>query len=146
MSVPTFLLGLSKQSQRILDTVDPELRDIITEVSKYYPLTVITGFRNETAQNEAFNTGKSKLRWPNSKHNKFPSQAVDIAPIRWNSTTKRSYIDWNDAESFANLAGYILNEARHQGVHIRWGADWDSDTEIKDERFLDYVHFELVDG
>ena len=30
------------------------------------------------------------------------------------------------------------------GVEIRWGGDWDSDTQVKDNKFDDLVHFELI--
>lgn len=146
MAVPTFLLGLGPASRKNLATCEAELREVIQAVAEYYPLTVIVGFRNKEAQDQAFMEGKSKLRWPNSKHNTTPSKAVDVAPLRWDPIAKKTYIDWSDTLGFANLAGYILNEARHQGVRLRWGGDWDSDTEIKDERFLDLVHFELIDG
>jgi peptidoglycan L-alanyl-D-glutamate endopeptidase CwlK len=27
---------------------------------------------------------------------------------------------------------------------IRWGGDWDSDTEVNDQTFIDLPHFELI--
>jgi hypothetical protein len=35
--------------------------------------------------------------------------------------------------------------AHEMGVKIRWGGDWDSDGEIKDNSFDDLVHVELID-
>ena len=29
------------------------------------------------------------------------------------------------------------------GLKIRWGGDWDNDTEVKDTGFKDLPHFEL---
>jgi hypothetical protein len=29
-------------------------------------------------------------------------------------------------------------------LKLRWGGDWDMDTEVKDNKFDDLVHFELV--
>lgn len=29
------------------------------------------------------------------------------------------------------------------GVTLRWGGDWDSDTEVNDNSFDDLVHFEI---
>jgi len=29
------------------------------------------------------------------------------------------------------------------GLKIRWGGDWDMDTQTKDNKFDDLVHFEL---
>jgi hypothetical protein len=42
---------------------------------------ILCGHREEKEQNEAFNKGNSKLKWPQSKHNSLPSLAVDIAPF-----------------------------------------------------------------
>jgi len=32
------------------------------------------------------------------------------------------------------------------GVTLRWGGDWDRDTEVQDNSFDDLVHFEIVEG
>jgi len=31
------------------------------------------------------------------------------------------------------------------GVDLRWGGDWDGDTEVRDNGFDDLVHFEIVE-
>lgn len=97
--------------------------------------TILTGHRNKVDQDEAFATGRSQLRFPQSKHNKAPSWAVDIAP--WP-------IDWNDRERFILLAGLVLGIGRMMGVNLRWGGDWNMNWSIKDESFFDLPHFELV--
>jgi hypothetical protein len=66
----------------------------------------------------------------------MPSRAVDVAPYP---------IDWNDFKRFYHFAGIVRAVAHQRGVKIRWGGDWDSDFDFKDERFLDLPHFELVD-
>ena len=30
------------------------------------------------------------------------------------------------------------------GIEIRWGADWDQDYDIDDEKWRDWPHFELI--
>ena len=30
------------------------------------------------------------------------------------------------------------------GIKIRWGGDWDSDTQVNDNKFDDLVHFEEI--
>jgi len=48
------------------------------------------------------------------------------------------------------IAGYVMGIAKlmyDQGLithHLRWGGDWDRDTEVNDNRFQDFPHFELV--
>jgi len=39
-----------------------------------------------------------------------------------------------------------MGTAQSLGYPLRWGGDWDGDTETNDNRFDDLVHFELADG
>lgn len=68
-------------------------------------------------------------------HNKTPSLAVDVAP--WP-------IDWNDKNRFYHFAGRVQGIAQMFNIKIRWGGDWDSDNDLKDQNFYDLPHFELV--
>jgi peptidoglycan L-alanyl-D-glutamate endopeptidase CwlK len=93
---------------------------------------VICGFRGEREQNEAYNRGNSKLKWPQSKHNQTPSLAVDIVPYP---------IDWNDERRFRTLGTVVkeiwaqLPEEKKEGWSLSWGGDW--------KTFKDFPHFEL---
>ena len=128
-----------KASQTRLDTCDTRIQDILNEAIKHLDFSVICGHRNESDQNFAYARGNSKLKFPQSKHNSFPSRAVDIAPfpIKWNGTNAR--------ERFHYLAGMITMIAESKNIKIRWGGDWDSDGDIMDNSFDDLPHFELVD-
>lgn len=81
-----------------------------------------------------FELGRSKLKWPKGKHNKRPAEATDAAPYP---------IDWEDRERFIMFGGYVLGIAFELNIGLRWGGDWDRDTQVKDNRFDDLVHFEL---
>ena len=98
--------------------------------------TIITGHRGEAEQEQHYLEGRSKVQFPNSKHNTLPSVAVDAAPYP---------IDWNDRERFTYFAGYVLGVADSMGISLRWGGDWDRDTEVKDNNFDDLLHFELTE-
>lgn len=37
-----------------------------------------------------------------------------------------------------------MGVATMMGVKIRWGGDWDLDTDLKDNTFDDLPHFELI--
>lgn len=89
--------------------------------------TVICGHRGEEEQNKAFAEGKSKLKFPNSKHNSRPSMAVDLAPYP---------INWNDKEAFKRLSILIKKIASDKQIGITWGGDW--------KRFRDLPHYELL--
>ena len=54
-------------------------------------------------------------------------------------------IDWNDRERQTLFAGYVLGLAKSMGITLRWGGDWDRDTDVQDNKFDDLMHFELVE-
>lgn len=124
----------SSRSKSRLATCDPKLQKLFNEVIKHWDCTILEGMRDEETQNEYFRTGRSKLKFPSSKHNSSPSRAVDAAPYP---------IDWQDIERFRAFGGFVLGVAAALGIKIRWGGDWDGDRSFKDQSFNDLPHFEL---
>lgn len=108
----------------------------MNEVIKHYDIVILCGFRGKDEQEKAVAEGKSKVHFPNSKHNVTPSLAVDIAPYP---------IDWNDMKRWWHLAGYVKATAERLGIKIRQGADWDGDNDFKDQKFIDLPHVELAE-
>ena len=123
-----------KRSRSRLSTCDSRLQNLFNEIIKYFDCSILEGHRGEKEQNEAYAKGNSKLRYPDGKHNKIPSIAVDVVPYP---------IDWNDRERFHYMGGMARGIGHVLGIDIRWGGDWDSDGEIKDNSFDDLVHIEL---
>lgn len=137
--MPTF----SKTSLNRLATCHEDLIIFCTELIKHYDFVVVCGHRGEEEQNEAYFKGNSKLKFPNSKHNSYPSKAVDLAP--WEGK-----IDWgkNQMYFFAGFALGIAEILYKNGVikhKIKSGADWDYDQDIDDTSFVDLPHFEIID-
>lgn len=131
----------SKNSLSKLMTCDERLQKLMFEVIKYYDFTVLEGHREESLQNLYFEQGKSKLSWPNSKHNQYPSKAIDIAPYH----AEAPHIRWSDRESFYFMAGIVKGIASQMGIKIRHGGDWNMNNNLKDQTFFDLPHFELVE-
>jgi len=125
---------LGPTSRENLSLVDIRLRQIVLEAIYVTDFSVIEGHRSPERQEEMFQSGASKLRWPDSKHNSLPSKAMDLAPYP---------IDWHDLERFCVLKGVIFTIAHQHGVKLRWGGDWDRDERMADEGFRDYVHYEI---
>lgn len=125
-----------EKSTAQLETCDTRLQRIFNEVIKTRDCAIIQGHRSAKEQNDAFDKGTSTLRYPHSKHNVYPSIAVDVAPYP---------INWGDVGSFYIFAGYVMRVADELGIRIRFGGDWDSDGMTHDQDFNDLVHFELVD-
>lgn len=131
----------SAASKKQYDTLCKELQAICDVAIDRFDFVIIEGFRDELKQNQAFIKGASKVKWPNGKHNKNPSDAMDIAPYP---------IDWSDdadaIRRFVYLAGYIMSIADELCIKLRWGGDWDSDQDLRDEKgkLRDWGHFEVV--
>jgi hypothetical protein len=128
--------SFSKRSRSRLETCDERLQELLSEAIKQVDFSVLCGFRNEADQEAAYVEGASTKQWPDSKHNRSPSPAVDVAPYP---------VDWNDPARFARLFGYIERIAHEKGIKIRWGADWNQNWRTKDERLVDMPHIEIVE-
>lgn len=131
----------SETSKKHLSEAHIDLQILFHEVIKFIDCSVLVGYRNEVDQNLFFGTGKSEKRYPESKHNKIPSMAVDVAPYP---------INWDDLKRFYYFGGVVkgiakmLLEKKYISHEIRWGGDWDGDNDLNDQNFNDLVHFELI--
>lgn len=127
--------SFSELSKSRLKTCHLDLQRLFNEVIKYWDCTIIEGYRGPEEQHEAFINGKSKLDWPKGKHNKLPSLAVDVMPFP---------VDFKDIHRIYCFSGFVLGIAAVMNIKVRWGGDWDRDTEVKDNTFNDLVHFEVI--
>jgi peptidoglycan LD-endopeptidase CwlK len=127
----------SKSSLIKLEQCAKPLQLLFNAVVKSYDCTILCGHRSEEEQNQAFAEGKSKLRFPDSKHNLYPSIAVDVAPYP---------INWEDVNAFYFFAGLVFSKAHALGIDkkLRWGGDWNGNRKFKDETFKDLVHWEII--
>lgn len=116
-------------SSERLNSVHPELQKVFREVVKSFDCTIIEGLRSPERQQQLVAEGKSKTL--NSRH--LTGDAVDVVPYP---------IDWADRERFHFFAGFVLGTAKSLGISLRWGGDWNQDTEVDDNTFDDLPHFE----
>ena len=119
-----------KRSKQRLKGVDTKLVNVLNELVKIMDVTIIEGLRSQERQNELVAKGASKTKY--SKH--IQGKAVDVAPYP---------IDWKDRDRFHYMGGMVRGIGQQLGVNIRWGGDWDSDGEVKDNGFDDLVHVEI---
>ena len=124
-----------RTSRKRLITCKEDLQTLFNEVVKHFDCSVLGGYRGRNEQDTAYESGHSKVKWPNGKHNSNPSLAVDVAPYP---------IDWDDRERFIYFGGFVKGCAYQLGLPLRWGGDWDNDSQLSDNKFDDLVHFELV--
>ena len=119
-----------RRSKQRLKGVDAKLVNVANELIKLMDVTVIEGLRSQKRQDELVVQGKSKTKF--GKH--VQGKALDLAPYP---------IDWEDRERPHYMGGLARGIGHMLGVKIRWGGDWDSDGEIKDNNFDDLVHIEI---
>ena len=115
-----------KVSKARLAECDPRLQKIFNRVIEIVDCSVLCGHRGEKKQEEFFKAGKSQKHYPDSKHNKTPSLAIDVVPYP---------VDWTDIVRFKNLAKIVKDTANYFGIEIEWGGDW--------EHLKDYPHYQL---
>jgi peptidoglycan L-alanyl-D-glutamate endopeptidase CwlK len=124
--------SLSERSRKNLESCDQAIKTLVYEALKEYDVVVVEGWRDKETQDKYYSEGKSKLRWPDSRHNKQPSRAVDLGIFN----KDLNGIDWANLNPFFELAGYLKAVARQKGIKMRWGGDY--------KHFKDYPHFELL--
>jgi len=141
----------SERSLSILHTCHEEIQVLMEEVIKFFDCKPIRGWSSPDVQFSLFKKGRV---WRNgiwvidnplevvtykdghdklSRHNSFPSDAIDILPYP---------IDWKDTIRICYFAGRVMQKAEDMGIRLTWGGDFDNDTEVKDQSFMDMVHFE----
>jgi len=123
-------------SRERLETCDERLQKVLQEVVKHFDCLIIEGHRGQDLQNLYFSQGKSNLKFPFGKHNSMPSKAVDVMPYP---------INWKDTKRMCYFAGYVMATALSMDIKVRWGYDWDGDTDLSDQAFYDGPHYELVE-
>ncbi|MCY4418619.1 MAG: M15 family metallopeptidase [Cytophagales bacterium] len=139
---------LSTRSIERLSSCHQVLRHIIylainhTEVD----FAITQGHRTAKEQYALFKAGKSKKdgKERKSKHQTYPSEALDFAPIVNGKAV------W-DHSNCCYVAGVIMGlgdwyiHDQGEPYKLRWGGNWDSDgTIITDQNFIDLPHIELI--
>ena len=124
----------------MLTEIDPRWHKVLDRaLEEVADISLICGHRGQRDQNVAFESGNSQVRWPNGKHNKFPSLAVDLQPHPMPQN------DFKLAMALGYIAGRIVQIGVEEGLTIRWGGDWDRDGNVLDQNFDDLFHLEIVE-
>ena len=114
----------SRSKQR-LSTCHPDIQKVFNEAIKHMDITILCGERGEEEQQKAFESGNSKVQYPNSKHNTSPSIAIDAS----------TYPYTTDVDTLKEMCWLIVGIAAGMGIKLRSGGlEWG----------WDYYHFELM--
>ena len=120
--------NFSLKSKIKLQTCDIRLQKLFNEVIKHVDCSILEGHRTKDRQNELYQEGKTKAKYPDSNHNSLPSSAVDVVPYP---------VDWNDINRFYHFAGIVKGIASQMDIKIRWGGEF--------KNFFDGPHWELME-
>lgn len=130
--------GWGRRSLIVYNELDPRLQAWCDRMlAEVCDISLIAGHRNKTDQNYMYDHGLSHLRWPNGKHNRIPSQAVDMQPYPRPVATPKLWA------ALGYMAGRGEDIAEGMGLTLRWGGDWDRDGDLTDQDFDDLFHWEL---
>lgn len=129
---------MNESSLKKLNTCHEKIIFLAVEVNKEFPIQCICGERNELDQLKAYESGMSRVKWPNSKHNvnkeagREKSHAGDFVP---DPDRNPKTLDWGDIKSFEEMCKVFEKVAKKHNIKIRLGRDF---------RFKDFPHIELV--
>lgn len=120
-----------KTSSDRLETCDKRLQELANMMLERSPfdLTITCGYRTKEEQEDAYQKGTSRAKFGQSKHNVFPSKAIDICPYP---------ISWNDKDArWQEMALNAMWCAGKLGIEITWGGSFKS--------ICDKPHFQIKD-
>ena len=107
----------SASSKKKIGTMHPDLQAILYDAIEIMNLTAVWGYRGELDQNIAFDKGNSKLRFPESDHNRMPSKAGDVIPYPEGWKASR--------EQFMFMQGILRGIAHKRGIRLKPLINWD---------------------
>ena len=125
------------RSTKVRSELCPELQEVADFIlNEVCDVSLICGHRSEEEQNALY-PRFTKVKWPNSKHNKLPAEGVDLQPFPYPES------DQLLREQLSYIAGRAIQYAQSRHIHLRWGGDWDRDGDLSDNNFDDLFHFEV---
>ena len=123
---------MNKTSRLKLESCHINIIRLALAVDAVYPIQCVCGFRDNSAQQKAFDEGKSKKKPGESKHNRKPSWAADFVP---DPDRNPGTLDWDDTIEFEKMCLVFEQKADELDIKIRLGRDFS---------FKDYPHVELI--
>lgn len=135
-----------KKSKTAYDTLHPLMQKLMDSVLLRVDITIEFGLRSKEVQDAFFAQKVSKVKFPNSRHNKTRdpllktnmylfSDAVDITPypLGYKATEK----------DLIQLSKIVFEEAAKLNIKIRWGGDFNMDGDKTKSDSWDKYHYEL---
>lgn len=135
------MFRLSSRSLNRLKGVNYKLINILLLAIRRTPIDFgvawMGGLRTPEEQNQLFKEGYSQCDGYEKLSKHQSGDAVDI-----NVFVGAKLIE--NKEMLCVVAGVIFACANELNVPIRWGLDWNMNGDIRDNKFNDLYHFELI--
>jgi len=137
----------SQLSLERLSSAHEALQRLARIVIKLFDISIICGHRSKEDQDKALVEGHSKIAWPKSKHNSFPSRAIDVwpYPVAWPSLDaippeyRKAADDYASAlASWYYMAGLFKGAGAALDIDLKWGGHF--------KLLFDAPHIELGDN
>jgi peptidoglycan L-alanyl-D-glutamate endopeptidase CwlK len=132
---------LSERSLKRLEGVEEDLVKVVHLAIKRTPVDFGVawqgGLRTPEEQNQLFKDGYSKCDGHEKLSKHQFGEAVDLQVYVGGTAVQSEKMQ-------CIVAGVIASCALELGITLRWGGDWDQDGDIRDNKFNDLYHFELV--
>ena len=123
-------------SRSRLLTCDERLHRIANAAIQIVDFSILVGHRSDKEQQDLYEKGLSQKKAGQSKHNVYPSKAFDFGPYPYDATNIPQY---------TYIAGIIMAIGAQLGIKLRYGGDWNMNGDLRDNKFNDMGHIELVD-
>lgn len=132
---------LSERSLSRMKDVNPKLINVILLAIRRTPIDFgvawMGGLRTAEEQNQLFKEGYSQCDGyiKQSKHQ--TGDAIDLNVFVGSKLVENK-------EMLCVVAGVMFSCASELNIKIRWGLDWNMNGDIRDNKFNDQYHFELL--
>jgi len=132
---------LSNRSLRRLEGVNPKLINLLLLAIKRTPVDFgvawMGGLRTAEEQNQLFKEGYSQRDGYEKISNHQLGDAVDLNVFVGSKMVESE-------KMLCLIAGVMFSCANELNIRVRWGGDWDEDGDIRDNKFNDMYHFEII--
>lgn len=134
------------RSEGNLVNVDSDLVLLARTVLGYgiFDFGITCGSRSKELQDRLYFEGRSKVRWPNSKHNLSIERKKALAYDFVIYVNGKATYGEKHKPSYYMAVGIFKGAAAELGINIRSGADWDGDFDTTDQNFHDLPHIEKL--
>ena len=132
---------LSERSLQRASGVNPKLINLILLAIRRTPIdfgvAFMGGMRTPEEQNQLFKDGYSQCDGYEKISKHQSGEAIDLNVFVGSKVIENK-------EMLCVVAGVMFACADELNIKIRWGLDWNSNGDIRDNKFNDQYHFELL--